>query len=151
MHRPKVLFFERIFRELDLEKEKGKNVLRKSKSKKKVKKQSKGLSKDYELREKKNPLLVTDWTRHVQYLNSWCRCYIVGSHHSKTTSIIGASVDKMITLIWSSHGYWEQIKSDGSISQSFWLALTEPRSKRLEKSVIHNHRIRRKDRISNPF
>lgn len=66
MHRPKVLFFERIFRELDLEKEKGKNVLRKSKSKKKVKKQSK----DYELREKKNPLLVTDWTRHVQYLNS---------------------------------------------------------------------------------
>ena len=32
------------------------------------------------------------------YLNSRRRCYIVGSHPSETTSVIGASVDKRITL-----------------------------------------------------
>jgi hypothetical protein len=48
-----------------------------------------------------------------------------GSHPSETTSVIGASVDKRITLRWSSHGYRERIKSDGSISQPFLLAPTE--------------------------
>ena len=32
------------------------------------------------------------------YLNSRRRCYIVGSHPSETTSVIGTSVDKRITL-----------------------------------------------------
>ena len=32
-------------------------------------------------------------------MNSLCRCYIVGSHPSETTSVIGASVDKRIDRI----------------------------------------------------
>jgi len=43
----------------------------------------------------------------------------VGFHPFESKSGIGASIGERITLRRSSHGYWEGIKSNGSISQSF--------------------------------